>query len=183
MVVTASTWGLRNRGSPLKKDFRFIRTSHCSCEAATAIHQELATEDHPPPRSSVNIRRRSLHMNNPTAPMTPLGDEAAALNELTRRNVEIVAQLEKSASLERTRTDRWADSISSFVGSMGFAYIHVVWFGGWIAFFTLPFFPKAWRVDPFPFTFLTFVVSLEAIFLSTFILISQNHEERVARRT
>jgi uncharacterized membrane protein len=42
--------------------------------------------------------------------------------------------------------------------------------------------PHGLRVDPFPFTFLTFVVSLEAIFLSTFILISQNHEERIARR-
>jgi len=114
--------------------------------------------------------------------MTQFGDEAAALNELTNRNVEIVAQLEKSANLERTPTDRLADRISAFVGSMSFVYIHVVWFGGWIAFFTVPFLPKAWRVDPFPFTFLTFVVSLEAIFLSTFILISQNHEERVARR-
>lgn len=65
---------------------------------------------------------------------------------------------------------------------MSFVYIHIVWFGAWIAFFTLPFIPKEWRVDPFPFTFLTFVVWLEAIFLSTFILISQNHEERIARR-
>ena len=105
-----------------------------------------------------------------------------SLHELTKRNVEIVAQLEKSADAERTPTDRLADSISAFVGSMNFVYIHVVWFGAWIAFFTLPFVPMAWRVDPFPFTFLTFVVSLEAIFLSTFILISQNHEERIARR-
>jgi uncharacterized membrane protein len=58
----------------------------------------------------------------------------------------------------------------------------VAWFGLWIALGTLPIFPESWRIDPFPFTFLTFVVSLEAIFLSTFILISQNHEERLAQR-
>ena len=123
--------------------------------------------------------------------MTPLSEQkpegrgnaqSGTLTELTRKNVDIIAQLEKSASAERTPTDRLADWISRFVGSMSFVYIHIVWFGGWIAFFTLPFIPKEWRVDPFPFTFLTFVVSLEAIFLSTFILISQNHEERVARR-
>jgi uncharacterized membrane protein len=65
---------------------------------------------------------------------------------------------------------------------MKFVYIDVIWFGAWIVLSTLPFVPAQWRIDPFPFTFLTFVVSLEAIFLSTFILISQNHEERIARR-
>jgi uncharacterized membrane protein len=111
-------------------------------------------------------------------------DEAvrSSLSELTKRNVEIVAELEKGADAERSATDRLADAISRFVGSMKFVYIHIVWFALWIAASSLPFIPAAWRIDPFPFTFLTFVVSLEAIFLSTFILISQNHEERVARR-
>jgi len=107
---------------------------------------------------------------------------ASSLADLTKRNVEIVAQLEKAADAERSLTDRMADAISRFVGSMRFVYIHVVWFAAWIALSTLPFIPEAWQIDPFPFTFLTFVVSLEAIFLSTFILIAQNHEERVARR-
>jgi uncharacterized membrane protein len=105
-----------------------------------------------------------------------------ALSEVTRRNVEIIAQLEDAANAQRTRTDRIADAISRFVGSMGFVYIHVIWFAGWIAMSSLPFIPAEWKIDPFPFTFLTFVVSLEAIFLSTFILIAQNHEERVMRR-
>jgi uncharacterized membrane protein len=107
---------------------------------------------------------------------------STSLSELTRRNVEIVAELEKAADAERSLTDRLADAISRFVGSMNFVYIHVVWFALWIAASSLPFIPTAWRIDRFPFTFLTFVVSLEAIFLSTFILISQNHEERIARR-
>jgi uncharacterized membrane protein len=104
------------------------------------------------------------------------------LAALTRRNVEIVAELENSANDQRSATDRLADVITAFVGSMAFVYIHVLWFGLWVGLNTLPILPEGWRIDPFPFTFLTFIVSLEAIFLSTFILISQNHEERLARR-
>jgi len=105
-----------------------------------------------------------------------------SISSLTRKNVETIAELEKAANLHRSPTDKMAEAISRFVGSMLFVYLHLLWFGAWIAVGTLPGIPDSWRVDPFPFTFLTFVVSLEAIFLSTFILISQNHEERLARR-
>ena len=116
-------------------------------------------------------------------PRSPVDDATeGSLSSLTKRNVEIIAELEKAADAERSLTDRLADAISRFVGSMQFVYIHIVWFAFWIAASSLPFIPVAWRIDPFPFTFLTFVVSLEAIFLSTFILISQNHEEHIARR-
>jgi uncharacterized membrane protein len=57
--------------------------------------------------------------------------------------------------------------------------VHVIWFGGWILFNVLP---GIKHVDPFPFTFLTLIVSLEAIFLSTFILISQNLDSRISER-
>jgi len=57
--------------------------------------------------------------------------------------------------------------------------VHVVWFGVWVLANTLP---GVRHFDPYPFTFLTFVVSLEAIFLSTFILISQNHETKLSER-
>lgn len=113
---------------------------------------------------------------------TQRDSQPTSLSALTRRNVEIIGELEQAATESRTLTDRIADAISAFVGSMMFVYLHVLWFGFWIALGTLPIFPDGWRIDPFPFTFLTFVVSLEAIFLSTFILISQNHEERLARR-
>ncbi|MGH9818756.1 MAG: DUF1003 domain-containing protein [Pyrinomonadaceae bacterium] len=66
-----------------------------------------------------------------------------------------------------------------FCGSTVFVYVHIVWFGGWVIYNSVlhvtPF-------DPFPYTFLTLVVSLEAIFLSTFILISQNHDSLLAER-
>src|SRR3954449_9906010 len=127
--------------------------------------------------------RPQVSISNMTSTTGSFEDAGStSLSELTRRNVEIVAELEKSADAERSLTDRMADAISRFVGSMKFVYIHIAWFAVWIALSTLPFIPEAWQIDPFPFTFLTFVVSLEAIFLSTFILIAQNHEERVARR-
>ena len=99
--------------------------------------------------------------------------------ELTEQNIETVAKLEQAAREQRTPTDRVAEAIANFCGSMSFVWVHVVWFSAWIVFNTLP---GIRHVDPFPFTFLTLVVSLEAIFLSTFILISQNLETRVSER-
>jgi uncharacterized membrane protein len=74
--------------------------------------------------------------------------------------------------------NRIADRITDFAGSMRFVYVHVIWFGLWIAINTglLKFlFGKGF--DPFPFGFLTMIVSLEAIFLSTFVMISQNRAD------
>jgi uncharacterized membrane protein len=66
--------------------------------------------------------------------------------------------------------NRMADKITTFAGSMAFVYLHVIWFGFWIAF----------GVERYPFGLLTMIVSLEAIFLSTFVMISQNRAD--ARR-
>jgi uncharacterized membrane protein len=75
------------------------------------------------------------------------------------------------ASGRRRLEDRAADKITTFAGSMLFVYLHIVWFTGWIIVnVTGP------RFDPFPFGLLTLIVSLEAIFLSTFVMLSQNRE-------
>ncbi len=63
--------------------------------------------------------------------------------------------------------NRIADTITAFAGSMVFVYVHVVWFAAWIGF----------RVEKYPFGLLTMIVSLEAIFLSTFVMISQNRAD------
>jgi uncharacterized membrane protein len=63
--------------------------------------------------------------------------------------------------------DRIADTITAFAGSMLFVYIHIIWFACWIGF----------GVEKYPFGLLTMIVSLEAIFLSTFVLISQNRAD------
>ena len=63
--------------------------------------------------------------------------------------------------------NRIADVITAFAGSMLFVYIHIVWFGAWIGF----------GVEHYPYGLLTMIVSLEAIFLSTFVMISQNRAD------
>jgi uncharacterized membrane protein len=68
---------------------------------------------------------------------------------------------------EKSVENRVADAITRFAGSMTFVYAHVVWFALWIGL----------RVEKFPFGLLTMMVSLEAIFLSTFLLISQNRQD------
>lgn len=103
----------------------------------------------------------------------------ASAERLTEQNVETVTKLEKAAREQRTPADRLAERIASFCGRMSFVWVHVVWFGGWILLNTIPGIP---HIDPFPFTFLTLIVSLEAIFLSTFILISQNLDSRINER-
>jgi len=71
-----------------------------------------------------------------------------------------------------SRQNRVADAITRFAGSMWFVYIHIIWFAFWILI------NKAFaKFDPFPFGLLTMIVSLEAIFLSTFVMISQNRAD------
>ncbi len=65
--------------------------------------------------------------------------------------------------------NRIADAITAFAGSMVFVYLHAAWFVLWVI--TRPF------GDKFPFGLLTMIVSLEAIFLSTFVMISQNRAD------
>lgn len=67
----------------------------------------------------------------------------------------------------KRRENRVADQITRFAGSMKFVYIHVIWFCLWIAL----------GVEDYPFGLLTMIVSLEAIFLSTFVMISQNRAD------
>jgi len=99
--------------------------------------------------------------------------------DVTRQNVQAMRQLEEAAMARRTGADRVAAAIARFCGSMTFVWIHVVLFAIWIGYNALPWFKP---FDPYPFTFLTLIVSLEAIFLSTFILISQNYDMRVSEQ-
>lgn len=101
------------------------------------------------------------------------------VEDVTRLNVQAMRQLEDAQLAKRTPADRIAGAIAHFCGSMTFVVIHVLAFTAWILFNTLPGFE---HFDPYPFTFLTLVVSLEAIFLSTFILMSQNYDMRISER-
>src|SRR3954451_12790465 len=76
----------------------------------------------------------------------------------------LVKEAEKRAEIAQNRV---ADRITAFSGSMLFVYIHIIWFGCWIGF----------GVESYPYGLLTMIVSLEAIFLSTFVMISQNRAD------
>ena len=75
----------------------------------------------------------------------------------------------------RTLVQKGADWIAEFAGSISFLMLHVVWFGVWLLLNSVKF-PGIPQWDPFPFGFLTLTVSLEAIFLSVFVLLSQNRQ-------
>ncbi len=95
-----------------------------------------------------------------------------ALSKVIERNIRTILRLRTVAAHQRSLQGRIADAITSFSGRMIFAYVHIVWFGIWILLNTGRFGVRVF--DPFPYGLLTMVVSLEAIFLSTFVLISQN---------
>lgn len=71
---------------------------------------------------------------------------------------------------------RVADTITNFSGSMPFVYFHVIWFTLWVLINKGVFESIIPAFDPFPYGLLTMIVSLEAIFLSTFIMITQNRQ-------
>ncbi|MFC4498766.1 MULTISPECIES: DUF1003 domain-containing protein [Streptomyces] len=75
----------------------------------------------------------------------------------------------------RTTQDRVADAITAFAGTMLFVYIHAAWFAVWIA-LNEGLLGSVGVFDPYPFGLLTMIVSLEAIFLSTFVMVSQNRQ-------
>ena len=83
------------------------------------------------------------------------------------------ALLEYGEERARSVQNRIADAITTFAGSMWFVYIHVLWFAVWITLNKI----LPTKFDPFPFGLLTMIVSLEAIFLSTFVMISQNRAD------
>jgi uncharacterized membrane protein len=94
------------------------------------------------------------------------------LSDVIERNIQNQMRLRVETVSRRTFQERMADAITVFSGNMSFVYLHALWFGLWVLLNT------GWLgigpFDPFPYSLLTMIVSLEAIFLSTFVLISQN---------
>ena len=78
------------------------------------------------------------------------------------------------AAIKRSE-DRVADRVTAFAGSLNFVYIHTAWFAAWIA-INAGLLGASVVFDAFPYGLLTMVVSLEAIFLATFVMVSQNRQ-------
>jgi uncharacterized membrane protein len=106
------------------------------------------TDQHHPQRPYLHTLRRIVVPPKLEPPINP------ALVKHTQQRRQIVE-------------NRVADAITRFSGSMTFVYLHVIWFASWIGF----------GVEKYPYGLLTMIVSLEAIFLSTFVMISQNRAD------
>jgi uncharacterized membrane protein len=95
----------------------------------------------------------------------PLTTDASHLN--VKKLAPNPALTEHARERRQSVENRIADRITSFAGSMRFVYLHVLWFSLWIGL----------GVESYPYGLLTMIVSLEAIFLSTFVMISQNRAD------
>lgn len=94
----------------------------------------------------------------------------------TNKEIVIISKNIKNMVAERkTLSDKISDKITQFCGNIYFVYIHIVWFGAWLIYNLISENP----FDPYPFGMLTLVVSLEAIILATFIMISQNQQGEI----
>jgi uncharacterized membrane protein len=112
-----------------------------------------------------------------TKPLTTPPPQGLA--PVLERNLQALVDRRRAEDARRGPQDRAADRITAFTGSMTFVWIHVVYFGGWIL-WNLPFSPLP-RFDP-SLVVLAMAASVEAIFLSTFVLISQNRMAAAADR-
>lgn len=111
---------------------------------------------------------------------TRRGKKDGRLDQLIGENIEAIARIRAETLSRRSPMDLLVDAIAKFCGRMRFVYIHCIFFAVWLGLNGLPNVPKSWRWDGPPFSILTVVVGLEAIFLSTFILISQNRQQEIS---
>jgi uncharacterized membrane protein len=118
-------------------------------------------------------QRREVNSSDLTSPSD------AGLTPVLHRNIDALRERRSLEEREKSRQDRVSDRITRFTGSMRFVYIHLALFGTWIL-WNLPFSPLP-RFDP-SLVVLAMAASVEAIFLSTFVLISQNRMSALADR-
>jgi len=125
-------------------------------------------------------RGEKRNSHHPRTHKTRIERQSGELPPVLERNIDAIVKHREEAESARSRQERIADWITWFSGNLPFVYFHAVWFTLWIVanlgLFGLPPF------DPFPYGLLTMIVSLEAIFLSTFVLVSQNRQALLADR-
>jgi uncharacterized membrane protein len=107
--------------------------------------------------------------------------QASSTSEVVRKNIHCLLEVRKRHEAERSWSQRLADLVARLAGSMACVLFHTVWFGAWLL-LNSGLAPGLRPFDPFPFVLLTGVVSLEAIFLTLFLLISQNRMAELADR-
>lgn len=107
-----------------------------------------------------------------------MSDHLQENNKFIHSSRRIIRSLKAKANAKRSFSEKLADGMTSFFGSIPFLMANAIWFVIWIS-INLGFIPVILPFDPFPFGLLTMTVSLEAIVLATIVLISQNRAAKV----
>lgn len=110
--------------------------------------------------------------------MNPPVKPASKPPGLSQRNIDSIVQLEQGFLRERTTLDVWSDRITTFAGSIYFVIAHFFLISAWVLVNVFP----GLVFDGYPFQFMNLVLAVETVFLSTFVLMSQNRQNRQADR-
>ena len=157
------------------------KPTHAKSTAARSAHLGL-TDPKATRSKTARTKAAATRAAAETAPERPAsGRTPRSVTTHLERNVRAIADLERAAMEQRCASDRLSDAITWIAGSSPFVAAHVALFAAWIA-VNVGVVPRVTPFDPYPFNFLTLVVSLEAIFLSIFVLMSQNRAARLADR-
>src|ERR1700683_2906820 len=103
--------------------------------------------------------------------------EESSLPLNAKRNIETITQIEQALLRKRNLAERMGESVARFFGSLLFIAAHILFFTCWIVINTGRF-GKIAPFDPFPFSFLSLIVGIEFIFLTTFVLLNQKYQIR-----
>lgn len=108
-----------------------------------------------------------------------VSDKTSSYQQTISRRRAMVQSIKAKANMRRSGSEKFADWMTEFFGTIEFLWFNIIWFVVWLLINTgaIPFLPI---FDPFPFGVLTMVVSLEAIFLAVIVLISQNRAARIS---
>lgn len=116
----------------------------------------------------------------PAAPITAPPVSPPGLSPVLERNIQAMRERRRQEEAAASAQDRLAEAITRFTGSMAFVWLHAALYGAWIV-VNLGWIPGVPRFDP-TFVVLAMAASVEAIFLSTFVLINQNRMQAIADR-
>lgn len=111
--------------------------------------------------------------------MTKQEEKSAAAHQTIHSSRHIIRSFAAKANANRTFSEKCADFLTVHFGSTTFLLLNALFFGFWII-FNIELIPGITAFDPYPFSFLTMVVSLEAIVLAIVVLISQNRAAKIA---
>lgn len=109
--------------------------------------------------------------------MTRSRTDEPELADVVNRNIRALLEVQRQQERKKTASHAFADCVTRFAGSMVSVAIHGFLAGGWIVWNSVSGLPK---FDPYPFVMLAMSASVEAIFLSTFVLISQNRQAQIS---